>query len=914
MPATPIRILHLDDNPLDAELVAMALSMEQETLPVAVSYVRTKEEYLAALERKDFDLILSDYRMGVYDGDQALVAAREHCPGIPFIIVTGELSEELVIETLKRGATDYVLKDRIFRLVPAIQRALIEAENEKKRLAAERSVRALAESEERYAAIFERSAFAFALVKMPEVRVVAANEAALRLFEFSKDEVIGRTTLELGIVDEAARDRLVQEFLSHGKVRDFETSRKTKAGALRQISLNVDWVTIGGESFVLVALRDVTERHHIEAALRQREAQLLEAQRVAHLGSWHWNRQTDGADWSEELYHIFGIDPATGVVPTFQKQKGLCYPPEEWERLNAAVQQTLATGTGYELDMQAIRHGARIWITARGEAVRDAVGGIIGLRGTAQDISERKRVEKELAEAHQRLGGILNSITEGYYALDNEWRFITANVTAEEHFGLPLAELLGRNLWELTGASNDSFVYQKFHEARVSGQPTHFEAQSHIRPGFWAEMHLYPRGEMLEVFYADISARKEAEGELRRANRNLERQNRELEAERLKWQRLIEGIADEVWACDVHGTVTMVNLATRKTMGLMDFEGRSLQETLKEIEVFHLDGSARPDQEAPLLRSLRGDVLRGEEIVRNSRTGTLRIRQYSSAPVGDAEGRIIGAVAVVRDVTEERQAAEKIQRLNEELEERVKERTAALERANKELEGFSYSVSHDLKAPLRLITGFAALMRRQAGSNLTTKQLEYLTTIQEQATRMDELIRALLEFSRITRKEPALIPVDTRKLVEEVVCEQRQLLGDEAGRRVQVKTADLPVVRADAILLRIVFTNLLSNAFKFTRTVNEPMIAVEAMRKDGSFHFRIADNGVGFPKGQTEKLFKVFQRLHGIGEFEGSGIGLANVRKIIERHGGQVCGEGEEGKGATFSFTLPVGGPMGDGE
>ena len=143
--------------------------------------------------------------------------------------------------------------------------------------------------------------------------------------------------------------------------------------------------------------------------------------------------------------------------------------------------------------------------------------------------------------------------------------------------------------------------------------------------------------------------------------------------------------------------------------------------------------------------------------------------------------------------------------------------------------------------------------------------------------------------------------VQTRRMVEEVITEQRRIMGAEAGARVLVDVGDLPAVDADPILLRMVFTNLLSNAFKFTRTAAEPRITIAARRREGFIHFRIADNGVGSPKGHTEKLFKVFQRLHGAQEFEGTGIGLANVRKIVERHGGQVCGEGDEGKGRPFT-------------
>jgi len=272
----------------------------------------------------------------------------------------------------------------------------------------------------------------------------------------------------------------------------------------------------------------------------------------------------------------------------------------------------------------------------------------------------------------------------------------------------------------------------------------------------------------------------------------------------------------------------------------------------------------------------------------------------------DREGRFTGAIGTVGDITERKQADAEVRRLNEELEGRVRERTSALERANKELEAFSYSVSHDLRSPLRLIGGFAGLLTRQGQKILTERQQMYLTTIQTQITLMDDLIQSLLEFSRLTRKELRLMTVDTRRMVEEVVAEQLEILGSEFGSQVRVEIGGLPAVKADPILLRMVFTNLLSNAFKFSRSVIDPTVRIEAKLTDGFYAFRVQDNGVGFPSGQSERLFKVFQRLHGPGEFEGTGIGLANVRKIVERHGGQVCGEGEEGKGAAFYFTLPI--------
>jgi phosphoserine phosphatase RsbU/P len=175
-PNSTVRVLHLNDSPLDAELVAMALAMQTKEFPTTVHYVQNRQRYTEALDRKDFDVILSDYRMPDFDGEQALTMARERCPEISFIMVTGELGEEWVIETLKRGATDYVLKDRIFRLVPAIKRALAEAEIQRKRRVAEEKLRA---SEERFSAAFRASPDPFVISRVDDGMILDVSEAFL---------------------------------------------------------------------------------------------------------------------------------------------------------------------------------------------------------------------------------------------------------------------------------------------------------------------------------------------------------------------------------------------------------------------------------------------------------------------------------------------------------------------------------------------------------------------------------------------------------------------------------------------------------------------------------------------------------------------------------------------------------------
>jgi signal transduction histidine kinase len=186
------------------------------------------------------------------------------------------------------------------------------------------------------------------------------------------------------------------------------------------------------------------------------------------------------------------------------------------------------------------------------------------------------------------------------------------------------------------------------------------------------------------------------------------------------------------------------------------------------------------------------------------------------------------------------------------------------------------------------------------------KQREMLGLIAKETRQAQKLIDGLLELSRISHKELRMISVDTRRLVEEILVQQRQAPGGEAANGVRVELGELPAVQADPLLLRQVFANLISNAFKFTRTVSDPVVKVSARQEEGQWIFCVSDNGVGFAQEQKEKLFSIFQRLHPHLAVEGTGVGLVNVRKIVERHGGRVWAESKDGKGASFYFTLIV--------
>jgi len=248
-------------------------------------------------------------------------------------------------------------------------------------------------------------------------------------------------------------------------------------------------------------------------------------------------------------------------------------------------------------------------------------------------------------------------------------------------------------------------------------------------------------------------------------------------------------------------------------------------------------------------------------------------------------------------------AEEELRRLNEALEQQVAERTAQLKSVNEEFQAFSHSVSHDLRAPLRHLMGFVEALQEEAEASLSEKSLRYLTTIFQSAKRMRDLIDALLAFSRVGCTEMQTKEVNLDELLLETLGDFE---AETKERNIAWKIHPLPSVRADRALLRMVLVNLISNAVKFTRVRARAKIEIgSAPNRNGETVIFIRDNGVGFDPKHTGKLFGVFQRLHRQAEFEGTGIGLANVQRIIRRHGGRAWGEGVADDGATFYFSIP---------
>jgi PAS domain S-box-containing protein len=276
--------------------------------------------------------------------------------------------------------------------------------------------------------------------------------------------------------------------------------------------------------------------------------------------------------------------------------------------------------------------------------------------------------------------------------------------------------------------------------------------------------------------------------------------------------------------------------------------------------------------------------------------------EWGLTAVRDRGGRLQGFLKVAHDVTARREAEERLQRLTSDLEQRVRDRTAQLEASNRDLEAFTYSISHDLQAPLRHVRTFGQQLQKESGAILPPASREYLEIILRSTETMTDMVTALLKFSRVGRGQLSPQVTDLKRLIQEV---RRELELELDGRKVDWAIHPLPSVFGDPFLLRQVFYNLLSNALKYTGKRPSARIELGSEQQNGQSIIFVRDNGVGFDMEYAHKLFGVFQRLHSSSEFPGTGIGLAIIRRIVEKHGGRVWAEGKPGEGATFFVSLP---------
>jgi PAS domain S-box-containing protein len=671
----------------------------------------------------------------------------------------------------------------------------------------------------------------------------------------------------------------------------------------------------------LEALQESEERFQVMANGIQQLAWMAEADGSIFWYNQRWYDytgttlgQTEGWTW-EEIH-----DPA--VLPEVLRG---------WRN---------AIATGMPFDMEFPLRGAdgsfRMFLT-RVMPVRNAEGAVVRWLGTNTDISERKKAEEDLARLAVELGQqaedlarsredleeqssmlklILESMGEGLIAADAEGHFLLWNDAANTLMGRGAADLPPEQ-WTphyavfladgITACPADRLPLVQ----ALRGESVHVELMIQPpEPGAakFIEVTARPLKDALGTLRGgvavlhDITERKQSEAELTQQTSELALSRQALEAQKLMLQSVLNSMVEGLVAADEQGKFILWNAAADKIMGLGPTNlpstdwgahyGLFLPDTITPI----------PPGETPLERTLRGETGTTEIFLRHAGLDAGLWLEATGSPLRDKDGVTRGGVLAFRDISRRKTDELEIRKLNEGLEERIVKRTAQLETANHELEAFSYSVSHDLRAPLRHIGGFSRILMNDFGSVMAPEAKDHLQHINDAVLRMGMLVDGLLSLAKLGRQSLRLRPTDLNVIVAETIS---VLQPECEGREVEWRVAPLPTLECDGVLMGQVFQNLLGNALKYSRGRTKAVIEVGSIQQAGKpAVVFVRDNGAGFNMQYAEKLFGVFQRMHTEAEFEGTGVGLATVQRIVQKHGGSVWAEAETDHGATFYFTL----------
>ena len=884
-----LSILLLEDSILDAELIQTHLIDGK--IKCYLTRVETRLDFLAAIEKKSFDLILADYSLPSFDGISALEIAQAKCPDVPFIFVSATLGEELAVEMLKSGATDYVVKERLGRLVPAVKRALREAQERRDRTLAEVAKQ---ESEERFQIMADTA---------PVMIWMSDTDKLCYYFNKPWLEFTGRTLAEetgngwaegvhpddfdycLDIYKTAFDARL--EFRMEYRLKRFDGEyRWLLDTAVPRFNTNGTFVGYIG-SCIDISDRIQAEYERANAlavaqatakALADSEARYRAIGESIPFGVWICNPNGSISYLSDSFLELIGM-----TLEECQ-QSGLSgkLPPEDIERTCSEWKHCINSGSVWDCEHKFLGiDGNYHTILSRGVPVRDTSGAIANWVGINLDITERKQTEAALQKASQQIVNILESIGDGFASFDREWRYTYINRKGEEILGKERSQLLGQILWEVFPDFKDTPYYEQILQAKAENLNFEYEHCFPALDNKWFAVRWHPTSEGMCAYFQDITERKLTEAALRATEEKL--------------KSFVDTASIGMIFGNIHGDITEANDEFLRIVGYTRHqlhlgELRWIDITPPEylpLDAEHIQEAQKKGVSTPYEKEyIRPDgsrvwVLVGFILVGQKREDT---------------------VAFILDLTERKQ-----------LEAALHQRAEELVQANRIKDEFLATLSHELRTPLNAMLGWTQLLRsRKLDEHKTARALE---TIDRNTKSLAALIEDLLDVSRIItgKLRLNLRPVELISLVEAAIETVVPAAEAKSIQIISLLDGGIGRISGDSNRLQQAIWNLLSNAIKFTPNGGQVTIAIRKVgaEVEGNFcaEIEIRDTGQGI---NPEFLPHVFDRFSQADStttrsYTGLGLGLAIVRHLVELHGGTVKADSQgSGKGAAFTVRLPL--------
>jgi PAS domain S-box-containing protein len=749
--------------------------------------------------------------------------------------------------------------------------------------------RSLIKSEELFRKAFVTSPDSININRLSDGLYVSINNGFTNITGYTEEEAIGKTSYELNIwADTRVRNNLVKGLKTDGRVINMEAMFKMKDGTLRDGLMSATIIDLDGIPHILSITRDITEKKRVENELKESENKFRELIELApdgillgsHDGTIQGANSRVQTITGRRLTDLIGVN----ISILFADQE-LNKTPLRYDLLEK--EETVTTERNIKRP-----DGSTVSIEMHTKMMPDG-----SYQSIWHDITNRKLIEEALLKSKEQYDDLVSKIPVGVYIL----RTFSDGVFALDYLSPRMAGMLDASVEEMLSDARNIYkkIYPEDQESFIKlnedgirlCQPFDWTGRvSHKGTIKWLHISSVPEpqanGDILwHGIVVDITDRKLAEESLIENERLLRETQNIARLGSFVWNILTgiwesSKILDEIFGIDEKFVRT--------------FDGW--------LSIVHPD-----------FRTIMADYVANDIIIKHHKFDKeYRIIRRNDSQIRwvhgiseleyDKNNNPVKLIGTIIDITDRKMVEEQINKLNTSLEERVNERTAQLEAANSELQAFAYSVSHDLRAPLRAIDGFSKFVLEDYGPKLDAEGHRLLGLIRSNTQKMDKLITDILSLSRVTRGEQKKSKIDMTKMARSMFSEA---VAPEAQNKLNFIIDDLPETYADPTYIKQVWINLISNAIKFSSLRNKPEIRIGGRIDKGYNIYFIKDNGVGFNPEYSHKLFGVFQRLHKANEFEGNGVGLAIVQRIIHRHGGQVWADGNEGKGATFYFSLP---------